>query len=149
MQVDFLDRDKSTITTWIHADLAKDGPIGIRPAAAMLGGIYDMWFRNLTDLGIAGSEHGNAGKNLVLSQGHDGEVQELDSYDGDSLKQNANGFHDIHSAPKSPKGQEGGRLQAVPGNSWFVIQMDRASRGRLLPSLAQGQERRTPSPPGA
>ena len=42
----------------------------------MLGVVNDMWFRYVTDLGIAGPDQGKGGKYLVLPPGYDGEVPE-------------------------------------------------------------------------
>ncbi len=40
----------------------------------MLGVVDDMWFRYVTDLGIAGPDQGKGGKYLILPPGYDGDV---------------------------------------------------------------------------
>ena len=42
----------------------------------MLGAVDDMWFRYVTDLGIAGPDQGKGGKYLILPPDYDGEVPE-------------------------------------------------------------------------
>jgi hypothetical protein len=42
--------------------------------AGMLGAIDDMWFRYVSDLGVAGPDQGKGGKYLVLPPGYDGDV---------------------------------------------------------------------------
>ena len=72
----FLTGNSSTIYTWTYTDLANDGPTVIELPPGMLGAVDDMWFRYVTDLGIAGPDQGKGGKYLVLPPGYDGEVPE-------------------------------------------------------------------------
>jgi len=70
----FLTGNSSTIYTWTYTDLANDGPTVIELPPGMLGVVDDMWFRYVTDLGIAGPDQGKGGKYLILPPGYDGEV---------------------------------------------------------------------------
>jgi hypothetical protein len=70
----FLTGNSSTIYTWTYTDLANDGPTIIELPPGMLGAIDDMWFRYVTDLGIAGPDQGKGGKYLILPPGYEGEV---------------------------------------------------------------------------
>ncbi len=72
----FLTGNSSTIYTWTYTNLANDGPTVIELPKGMLGAIDDMWFRYVTDLGIAGPDKGEGGKYLILPPGYDGEVPE-------------------------------------------------------------------------
>ena len=72
----FLTGNSSTIYTWTYTDLANDGPTVIELPPGMLGAVDDMWFRYVTDLGIAGPDQGKGGKYLILPPGYDGEVPE-------------------------------------------------------------------------
>ena len=70
----FLTGNTSTIYTWTYTDLANDGPTVIELPAGMLGAVDDMWFRYVTDLGIAGPDQGKGGKYLILPPGYKGDV---------------------------------------------------------------------------
>ena len=70
----FLTGNTSTIYTWTYTDLVKDGPTVIELPAGMLGAINDMWFRYVSDLGIAGPDKGKGGKYLILPPGYKGSV---------------------------------------------------------------------------
>jgi hypothetical protein len=70
----FLTGNSSTIYTWTYTDLANDGPTVIELPEGMLGAIDDMWFRYVTDLGIAGPDKGKGGKYLILPPGYNGAV---------------------------------------------------------------------------
>ncbi|WP_186766443.1 DUF1254 domain-containing protein [Falsiphaeobacter marinintestinus] len=70
----FLTGNSSTIYTWTYTDLATDGPTVIELPPGMLGAVDDMWFRYVTDLGIAGPDQGKGGKYLILPPGYEGEV---------------------------------------------------------------------------
>ena len=58
----FLTGNSSTIYTWTYTDLANDGPTVIELPPGMLGVVDDMWFRYVTDLGIAGPDQGKGGQ---------------------------------------------------------------------------------------
>ena len=70
----FLTGNTSTVYVWTYLNLAEDGPTVIELPPGMLGVIDDMWFRYVTDLGIAGPDKGKGGKFLVLPPGYDGDV---------------------------------------------------------------------------
>ncbi len=70
----FLTGNSSTIYTWTYTDLANDGPTVIELPPGMLGVVDDMWFRYVTDLGIAGPDKGKGGKYLILPPGYKGDV---------------------------------------------------------------------------
>ena len=70
----FLTGNSSTVYTWTYTDLANDGPTVIELPPGMLGAVDDMWFRYVTDLGIAGPDKGKGGKYLILPPGYDGDV---------------------------------------------------------------------------
>jgi hypothetical protein len=70
----FLTGNSSTVYTWTYTDLANDGPTVIELPPGMLGVVNDMWFRYVTDLGIAGPDQGQGGRYLVLPPGYEGNV---------------------------------------------------------------------------
>ncbi len=70
----FLTGNTSTVYAWTYTDLANDGPTVIELPPGMLGVVDDMWFRYVTDLGVAGPDQGKGGKYLILPPGYDGDV---------------------------------------------------------------------------
>ncbi|MEJ1972506.1 MAG: DUF1254 domain-containing protein [Lacunisphaera sp.] len=52
----------------------KDGPVVVESPADTLGLVDDFWFHYVTDLGIAGPDHGQGGKFLFLPPDYQGEV---------------------------------------------------------------------------
>ncbi|WP_223427901.1 DUF1254 domain-containing protein [Tateyamaria pelophila] len=70
----FLTGNTSTVYAWTYTDLANDGPTVIELPPGMLGAVNDMWFRYVSDLGVAGPDQGKGGKYLVLPPGYDGDV---------------------------------------------------------------------------
>ncbi len=55
-------------------DLLRDGPVMIEAPAMLLGGINDMWQRNLADIGPTGLDRGKGGTFLLLPPGFVGEA---------------------------------------------------------------------------
>jgi hypothetical protein len=70
----FLTGNTSTVYAWTYTDLANDGPTVIELPPGMLGAVNDMWFRYVSDLGVAGPDQGKGGKYLILPPGYDGDV---------------------------------------------------------------------------
>ncbi len=52
----------------------KDGPVVVESPGNTLGLVDDFWFHYVTDLGIAGPDHGQGGKFLFLPPDYKGEV---------------------------------------------------------------------------
>lgn len=65
----------NTVYTWAWVNL-KDGPLVLELPPKVLGGVQDMWFRWVVDLGITGPDHGKGGKYLLLPPGYKGEIPE-------------------------------------------------------------------------
>jgi hypothetical protein len=55
-------------------DLKRDGPVVIEAPAMMLGGISDLWQREIMGIGPTGHDKGKGGKFLLLPPDHDGPV---------------------------------------------------------------------------
>lgn len=55
-------------------DLKRDGPVVIEAPAMLLGGISDLWQRELVGIGPTGRDKGKGGKFLLLPPDHDGPV---------------------------------------------------------------------------
>ena len=55
-------------------DLKRDGPVVIEAPAMMLGGISDLWQREIMGIGPTGTDKGNGGKFLLLPPDFDGTV---------------------------------------------------------------------------
>jgi hypothetical protein len=63
----------NTAYSWTWLDLSK-GPLVLEVPPKVLGGINDMWFRWVTDVGFTGPDKGEGGKYLLLPPGYKGEV---------------------------------------------------------------------------
>ena len=63
----------NTVYSWGWVNL-KDGPLVIEVPPKVLGGINDIWFRWVIDLGITGPDEGKGGKYLLLPPGYKGDV---------------------------------------------------------------------------
>jgi hypothetical protein len=57
-------------------DLKRDGPVVIEAPAMLLGGISDLWQREVMGIGPTGHEKGKGGKFLLLPPDHKGAVPE-------------------------------------------------------------------------
>ena len=55
-------------------DLMADGPVVIEAPAMLLGGISDLWQREIAGIGPTGADKGQGGKFLLLPPDHDGPV---------------------------------------------------------------------------
>ena len=55
-------------------DLKRDGPVVIEAPAMLLGGISDLWQREIMGIGPTGRDQGKGGKFLLLPPDHDGAV---------------------------------------------------------------------------
>ena len=55
-------------------DLKRDGPVVIEAPAMLLGGISDLWQREVMGIGPTGRDKGKGGKLLLLPPDHDGAV---------------------------------------------------------------------------
>ena len=55
-------------------DLKRDGPVVIEAPAMLLGGISDLWQREVMGIGPTGRDQGQGGKFLLLPPDHDGAV---------------------------------------------------------------------------
>jgi hypothetical protein len=65
----------NTVYTWGWINL-EDGPLVLEVPPKVLGGVNDIWFRWVTDIGITGPDHGQGGKYLFLPPGYKGNVPE-------------------------------------------------------------------------
>ena len=63
----------NTVYSWGWINL-KDGPLVVEVPPKVLGGINDIWFRWVIDVGITGPDKGEGGKYLFLPPGHKGDV---------------------------------------------------------------------------
>jgi hypothetical protein len=64
----------NAITLYIvgYLDLAKTGPVEMEiPAGAIAGSVMDFWQRPLSDLGVAGPDHGKGGKYIFVGPGQE------------------------------------------------------------------------------
>jgi hypothetical protein len=55
-------------------DLKRDGPVVIEAPAMLLGGISDLWQREIMGIGPTGRDKGKGGKFLLLPPDHDGDA---------------------------------------------------------------------------
>ena len=55
-------------------DLKADGPTVVEVPPRVLGFFNDLWMRPIGDVGLAGPDHGQGGRYLVVPPGHDGEL---------------------------------------------------------------------------
>ena len=55
-------------------DLKRDGPVVIEAPAMLLGGMSDLWQREIMGIGPTGADKGKGGKFLLLPPDHDGPV---------------------------------------------------------------------------
>ncbi len=69
----FLTANDNTLYSWAWLDLSK-GPLVLEVPPKSLGGINDIWFRWVSDLGITGPDKGAGGKYLILPPGYQGDV---------------------------------------------------------------------------
>jgi hypothetical protein len=70
----FLTANTSTLYAAPSITTKEDGPIVLDVPAGMLGGINDMCFRYVQDVGPAGPDRGRGGKYLLLPPGYDGDL---------------------------------------------------------------------------
>jgi hypothetical protein len=63
----------NTVYSWTWLDLST-GALVLEVPPKVLGGINDMWFRWVTDVGFTGPDKGEGGKYLLLPPGYTGEV---------------------------------------------------------------------------
>ena len=70
----FLTPNTETTYGSMFFDLKATGPFVIEPPKQSLCVVDDFWFRYVTDMGIAGPDHGEGGRYLFLPPGYDGEV---------------------------------------------------------------------------
>ena len=55
-------------------DLKADGPTVVEVPPRVLGFFNDLWMRPIGDVGLAGPDHGQGGRYLLVPPGHDGEL---------------------------------------------------------------------------
>ena len=87
----FLTANCDTVYFWGFIDLS-NGPMvldvpPLGPPSGLLGTIDDMWFRWVTDLGLAGPDRGAGGRYLLVGPGYDGPLPD-------------SGFHVVHARTK-------------------------------------------------
>jgi hypothetical protein len=70
----FLTPNTETTYGSLFLDLKANGPMVIEPPRASLCVVDDFWFRYVTDMGIAGEDHGEGGKYLFVQPGWDGDA---------------------------------------------------------------------------
>ena len=102
----FLTANCDTVYFWGFIDLS-NGPMvldvpPLGPPSGVLGTIDDMWFRWVTDLGLAGPDRGAGGRYLLVGPGYDGPLPD-------------SGFHVVHARTK--------RVTALPRyqTSWASL----------------------------
>lgn len=71
----FLTANADTIYFWSYVDLSK-GPLVVETPANTLGIFDDIWFRYISDFGLAGPDRGAGGKFLLLPPGYEGPLPE-------------------------------------------------------------------------
>lgn len=71
----FLTANADTVYFWGYLDLTK-GPLVVEAPPESLGIFNDMWFRYISDFGVAGPDRGQGGKYLVIPPGYDGPLPE-------------------------------------------------------------------------
>jgi hypothetical protein len=71
----FLTANNDTIYFWAYVDLGK-GPLVVETPPDTLGVFDDMWFRYISDFGLAGPDRGAGGKFLLLPPGYEGPLPE-------------------------------------------------------------------------
>lgn len=71
----FLTANADTIYFWGYLDLSK-GPLVVETPPDSLGIFDDMWFRYISDFGVAGPDRGQGGKYLVIPPGYEGPMPE-------------------------------------------------------------------------
>ena len=69
----FLTANDNTVYSWTWLDLGK-GPLVVEVPPKVLGGVNDMWYRWVIDVGITGPDKGEGGKYLFLPPGYKGDV---------------------------------------------------------------------------
>jgi hypothetical protein len=72
----------NTVYSWAWLNI-KDGPLVVEVPPKVLGGVNDIWFRWVVDVGITGPDKGEGGKYLLLPPGYKGDVPP--------------GYHVVHS----------------------------------------------------
>jgi hypothetical protein len=71
----FLTANADTIYFWSYLDLA-NGPLVVEVPPQTLGIFDDMWFRWISDFGLAGPDRGQGGKYLLVPPGYRGPLPE-------------------------------------------------------------------------
>lgn len=69
----FLTANDNTVYSWTWIDLSK-GPLVVEVPPKVLGGVNDIWFRWVVDVGITGPDKGEGGKYLFLPPDYKGAV---------------------------------------------------------------------------
>lgn len=69
----FLTANDNTVYSWTWVDLSK-GPLVFEVPPKVLGGVNDIWFRWVVDVGITGPDKGEGGKYLFLPPDYKGTV---------------------------------------------------------------------------
>lgn len=69
----FLTANDNTVYSWTWIDLSK-GPLVFEVPPKVLGGVNDIWFRWVVDVGITGPDKGEGGKYLFLPPDYKGAV---------------------------------------------------------------------------
>jgi len=70
----FLTANTSTLYIFPYVNTTDVGPVVVEVPPMMLGAFDDAWFRFVSDVGLAGPDHGKGGKYLVLPPGYDKKV---------------------------------------------------------------------------
>ncbi len=71
----FLTANMDTYYFWGFIDL-KDGPVVVETPPNVLGIFDDIWFRWVSDFGLAGADRGKGGKYLIVPEGYEGTLPE-------------------------------------------------------------------------
>ncbi len=71
----FLTANMDTYYFWGFIDL-KDGPVVVETPPNVLGIFDDLWFRWVSDFGLAGADRGKGGKYLIVPAGYEGALPE-------------------------------------------------------------------------
>jgi len=72
----FLTANTSTLYIFPYINTMDVGPVVVEVPPMMLGAFNDAWFRFVSDVGLAGPDHGKGGKYLVVPPGYDKDVPE-------------------------------------------------------------------------
>ena len=115
-------------------DLKRDGPVVIEAPAMLLGGISDLWQREIMGIGPTGRDKGKGGKFLLLPPDHDGDAP--DGY----MAAKSQTFSVVFGV-RGFQAQGGGTAQAVSledDQDLPVVEGGQPAGQRLRQRLAQG-----------